>query len=259
MLSVVKEMVQEPVHVHQILLEIPMIMKRDATESANRATIVHRNWLALVSSVPILVQTLVARYPSVTSSNTFQYALVLQNTREIHTSPCGPNSKCREVNSQAVCTCLPEYRGIPPNCRPECVVNAECPPHLACLNKKCTDPCPNTCGVRALCTTKNHNPICTCPVGFTGDPFFQCSPDYIGVPPECRPECILSSECKSHFACVNQKCKDPCPGSCGVNAQCHVVNHIPVCTCMEGFTGDPFAQCRVIPPSKILLFISYPY
>lgn len=91
-------------------------------------------------------------------------------------SPCGPNSKCREVNSQAVCTCLPEYRGIPPNCRPECVVNAECPPHLACLNKKCTDPCPNTCGVRALCTTKNHNPICTCPVGFTGDPFFQCSP-----------------------------------------------------------------------------------
>lgn len=85
MLSVAKEMVLEPVHVHQILLEIPMIMKRDATESANRATIVHRNWLALVSSVPILVQTLAAHYPSVMSSNTFQYALVLQNTREIHT------------------------------------------------------------------------------------------------------------------------------------------------------------------------------
>lgn len=91
-------------------------------------------------------------------------------------SPCGPNSKCREVNGQAVCTCLPEYRGIPPNCRPHCVVNAECPAHLACLNKKCTDPCPNTCGLRALCTTKNHNPICTCPVGFTGDPFSLCSP-----------------------------------------------------------------------------------
>lgn len=85
MLSVAKEMVLEPVHVHQILLEIPMIMKRDATESANRATIVRRNWLALVSSVPILVQTLAVRYPSVMSSNTFQYALVLQNTREIHT------------------------------------------------------------------------------------------------------------------------------------------------------------------------------
>lgn len=91
-------------------------------------------------------------------------------------SPCGPNSKCRVVNGQAVCTCLPEYRGIPPSCRPECIVNAECPPHLACINKKCTDPCPNTCGLRAQCITKNHNPICTCPAGFTGDPFTFCSP-----------------------------------------------------------------------------------
>lgn len=91
-------------------------------------------------------------------------------------SPCGPNSKCRVVNDQAVCTCLPEYRGIPPSCRPECIVNAECPPHLACVNKKCADPCPNTCGLRAQCITKNHNPICTCPAGFTGDPFTFCSP-----------------------------------------------------------------------------------
>ncbi|EZA46539.1 hypothetical protein X777_00055, partial [Ooceraea biroi] len=175
------------------------------------------------------------------------------------------------------------------SCRPECVVNAECPPHLACVNKKCADPCPNTCGLRAQCITKNHNPICTCPAGFTGDPFTLCSPhvpsdiptterppsctpspcgpnslcqiisgnpacsclpNYIGVPPQCRPECILSSECKSLLACVNQRCTDPCPGSCGVNAQCHVLNHLPVCTCMEGFTGDPFTQCSIIPPGK---------
>ncbi|XP_029680457.1 neurogenic locus notch homolog protein 3-like, partial [Formica exsecta] len=202
-------------------------------------------------------------------------------------SPCGPNSKCRVVNGQAVCSCLPDYRGIPPSCRPECIVNAECPPHLACVNTKCADPCPNTCGLRAQCITKNHNPICTCPAGFTGDPFTLCSPhvpddipiterppsctpspcgpnslcqiisgnpacsclpNYIGVPPQCRPECILSSECKSHLACVNQRCSDPCPGSCGINAQCHVLNHLPVCTCMEGFTGDPFTQCSIIPP-----------
>lgn len=90
-------------------------------------------------------------------------------------SPCGPNSKCREINSQAVCTCLPDYKGIPPSCRPECVVNAECPQHLACVNNKCADPCPNSCGLKAQCTTKNHNPICICPVGFTGDPFTLCS------------------------------------------------------------------------------------
>lgn len=203
-------------------------------------------------------------------------------------TPCGPNSKCRTINSQAVCTCLPDYIGAPPSCRPECIVNAECPVHLACINRKCADPCPNTCGVRAQCTTKNHNPICTCPAGFTGDPFTlcipqvevpvtstprppscnpspcgpnsqcqmvfgnpacSCLPNYIGVPPECRPECIISSECKSHLACVNQRCQDPCSGSCGFNAQCHVLNHIPVCTCMEGFTGDPFTECSLIPPT----------
>jgi hypothetical protein len=44
------------------------------------------------------------------------------------------------------------------------------------VNLKCADPCPNTCGIGAQCTTKNHNPICACPPGFTGDPFSQCTP-----------------------------------------------------------------------------------
>lgn len=102
--------------------------------------------------------------------------IFLETLEPCSPSPCGPNSKCRVVNDQAVCTCLPEYRGIPPSCRPECIVNAECPLHLACINKKCVDPCPNICGLKAQCITKNHNPICTCPAGFTGDPFTFCSP-----------------------------------------------------------------------------------
>lgn len=91
-------------------------------------------------------------------------------------SPCGPNAQCRVVNDQAVCSCLPNYNGSPPNCRPECVVSSECPSSRACINNKCSDPCPNTCGVGAQCTTKNHNPICACPAGQTGDPFVRCSP-----------------------------------------------------------------------------------
>ena len=101
---------------------------------------------------------------------------------------------------------------------------------------------PSPCGPNSLCQIISGSPACS------------CSPNYIGVPPECRPECILSSECKSHLACVNQKCQDPCPGSCGVNAQCHVLNHIPVCTCMDGFTGDPFTQCRVTSPGKKIFY-----
>ncbi|VEN46223.1 unnamed protein product [Callosobruchus maculatus] len=202
-------------------------------------------------------------------------------------SPCGPNSQCRNVKDQAVCSCLPTYVGSPPNCRPECIVSSECPADRACINQRCSDPCPNTCGLKAVCTTKNHNPICACPPGFTGDPFTRCVPqpveepptterppscfpspcgpnsqckivgntptcsclpDHIGSPPNCRPECVLNSECGSQLACINQKCKDPCPGSCGVNAQCHIVNHLPICTCIEGHTGDPFTQCNLIPP-----------
>lgn len=91
-------------------------------------------------------------------------------------SPCGPNSQCRAVNQQAVCSCLANYIGSPPSCRPECIVSSECPLDRACVNQRCSDPCPNTCGVRAQCTTKNHNPICACPAGLTGDPFTQCVP-----------------------------------------------------------------------------------
>lgn len=71
-------------------------------------------------------------------------------------------------------------------------------------------------------------------------------PDFIGSPPSCRPECVISSECPSQLACINQHCRDPCPGSCGINAICHVLNHVPVCTCHEGHTGDPFSLCSPV-------------
>lgn len=89
-------------------------------------------------------------------------------------SPCGPNSQCREVNNQAVCSCIPTYIGSPPNCRPECVVSTECPPEKACVQQKCKDPCPGTCGLNANCKVINHSPICSCHTGYTGDPFTRC-------------------------------------------------------------------------------------
>lgn len=91
-------------------------------------------------------------------------------------SPCGPNSQCREVNNQAVCSCLPTYVGSPPGCRPECVVSSECSYDKACSNQKCVDPCPNTCGQNAKCRVNNHSPICYCMDGYTGDPFSRCYP-----------------------------------------------------------------------------------
>lgn len=205
-------------------------------------------------------------------------------------SPCGPNSQCREINEQAVCSCLPEYIGSPPGCRPECTVSSECPQDRACINQKCADPCPGTCGLNANCKTINHSPVCSCQISYTGDPFTRCYPipppkipekpvmtnpcvpspcgpnsqcrdvgnvpscsclpNYIGNPPNCKPECTINSECPSNLACIQEKCRDPCPGSCGTSAQCSVINHTPICTCLEGYTGDPFTYCQPKPPLK---------
>lgn len=201
-------------------------------------------------------------------------------TRPCEPSPCGPDSTCREFNNQAICACLQGYIGNPPNCRPECVQSTDCPPSLACINRKCQDPCPGSCGQNALCNVINHNPICSCPPRYTGSPFTHCvvmdeppplknpcvpspcgpnslctvspggdspicscQPSFEGSPPQCKRECTTSDDCSFDKACINYKCKDPCPGSCGINTICAVHLHSPMCSCQEGYTGDPFTSC----------------
>lgn len=91
-------------------------------------------------------------------------------------TPCGPNSQCRIVGETAVCSCLPNYLGRAPNCRPECMTNSECPRNLACINERCVDPCVGSCASEAICTCYNHQATCRCPDGYVGDPFVACSP-----------------------------------------------------------------------------------
>lgn len=88
-------------------------------------------------------------------------------------SPCGPNAQCKSGQ----CTCLPEYQGDPyRGCRPECVLNNDCPRNRACVRNKCIDPCPGTCGQNAECTVINHVATCSCIQGFIGNAFVQCNP-----------------------------------------------------------------------------------
>jgi len=46
---------------------------------------------------------------------------------------------------------------------------------------------------------------------------------------------------------MKEKCRDPCPGSCGIGSVCNVLNHVPICQCPDGFTGDPFVSCYLKP------------
>lgn len=87
------------------------------------------------------------------------------------------------------------------------------------------------CGPNALCQVKGNSPACS------------CLSNYVGTPPNCRPECVISPDCPSNQACINNKCHDPCPGSCGLNAECRVISHAVTCICAAGFSGDPFVQC----------------
>lgn len=201
-------------------------------------------------------------------------------------SPCGPNSRCLlSPEGFAICSCLPEYRGSPPVCQPECRISAECALNRACANLKCVDPCPGTCGLGAYCEVINHNPICSCPSGQEGDPFISCdypeekfapelprnpcapspcgpnsichvnqghpvcscSPNFIGSPPYCRPECVVSDECPQDKACIKEKCQNPCKNICGHNADCHVIAHAAHCSCSPGYQGDAFIGCTKTP------------
>ncbi|XP_065203167.1 fibroblast growth factor receptor homolog 1-like isoform X2 [Planococcus citri] len=59
----------------------------------------------------------------------------------------------------------------------------------------------------------------------------------------CRPECNSDSECPQNKACRELKCQDLCVGKCGSNAQCQMINREPICSCLHGFTGNPFTYC----------------
>lgn len=104
------------------------------------------------------------------------------------------------------------------------------------------DPCnPSPCGSNAKCS----NGLCTCVIEYQGDPYLGCTP-----------ECILSSDCSREKACIRNKCIDPCPGTCGQNAICDVINHVPMCSCPNGLMGNAFLECRPI-KSMYIYIIHY--
>lgn len=111
------------------------------------------------------------------------------------------------------------------------------------------NPCnPSPCGINAVCQEQNRAGSCSCLPDYFGDPYT-----------ECRPECVMNSDCPKTKACRNLKCQDPCIGVCGLNSECHVTNHSPYCTCFAGYTGSPSTACHEIQRRTTIKYIStYP-
>jgi hypothetical protein len=211
--------------------------------------------------------------PEGTTGDAFRYCSVVPKydapvaeKDPCYPSPCKVGSTCRRSGSTAICECNPGLSGNPyvSGCHPECTVNSDCPLTQACQNQKCVDPCTRgqICAYNAICKTRNHAPVCSCPENMVGDPFVACKPvekkdpcypSPCGPNGICRvingaascqyPECVSNEECPTNKACFNQRCGDPCYRACGENALCHVRNHKAVCSCPAGYMGSPFSQC----------------
>ncbi|XP_031625930.1 neurogenic locus notch homolog protein 1 isoform X2 [Contarinia nasturtii] len=98
----------------------------------------------------------------------------------------------------------------------------------------------NPCGINANCHEALGRPVCSCPIGYSGNPLVSCR----------RSECLDHTECPGHQSCRNGNCIDPCSGTCGVNAECSVRNHVPVCSCPNKYRGDPFTYCTRADPEE---------
>lgn len=123
---------------------------------------------------------------------------------------------------------------------------SECHPSLLAVvpTEGPRNPCnPSPCGANAICRERNGAGSCICLPEYQGDPYTGC-----------RPECVVNSDCGRTRACVNNKCRDPCPGACGNNAECRVANHAPTCTCLPGYTGDPFTNCLLVQAGRLSSF-----
>lgn len=146
-------------------------------------------------------------------------------------SSCGINARCEVFNHSPICSCKPGETGDPfRGCQPILDVPQPERDENPCLTDPCRDSC-NPCGPNSKCRAVGETAACECNIG------------YIGTPPSCRPECVINTDCPAQLACINNKCQNPCEGSCGTNAECHVISHTVSCVCPPSYTGNPFVQC----------------
>lgn len=167
----------------------------------------------------------------------------------IYQNNCSPRAECRPQNHLAVCRCPSGLIGNPyVDCRaeiePTCRRDTDCPAHLACINNDCVDACsvlepchrPSECQITP--TTPVRTMICTCPDGYISNGSSSCKPTNMVVKVG---GCISDADCSEDRACLRGICHNPC--NCGLNAECRIKNHKPVCSCRQGYVGNPEFEC----------------
>lgn len=168
---------------------------------------------------------------------------------------CASNAHCIGRHHKADCTCPTGSTGnpythcapipVPGPPEPKCRTDAECPSLLACIDARCQNPCTHTdiCTPDQQCKVLNTLPlrtiICQCPPDTIVDSNGRCRSVV-----HLQPQCTLDTDCLETDKCVRGGCILACRfDRCGVNALCNSINHQAVCTCAEGYVGNPHVEC----------------
>lgn len=171
---------------------------------------------------------------------------------------CGEKALCQTVFHKPRCSCPDCHIGRPnkacipdPNCESipkrtgdpkgatPCRTDNECPENLRCDHTgQCTSPCESPgyqCEENKKCDVRRHRPVCVCKAGFIVNEYGELI---------CRPEksnCASDDDCASNMACMEGICRNPCVDHglrhylppCPKNKQCEVLDHKPVCICVD--------------------------
>lgn len=169
---------------------------------------------------------------------------------------CGRDAECLAQNHRATCICPAGTQGNPliACVRGHCQYNEDCQDHEACdrLNRVCRPVCDaDSCGSHAHCEGRNHQPVCNCQPGLSGNPYVECSRQIE------QPECTSDSSCPPQLTCVNRRCENPCSRSdvCDVQQTCTVLDTTPtrtvVCKCPPDTITDGQGRCQPIPQADV--------
>ena len=156
---------------------------------------------------------------------------------------CPFNTECQTVNHLATCVCPAGFTGSPLlGCTKDVSLEVEQFSSKLSLNRSSSetnvkDCASMICGLFSECRIVNGEAKCF------------CQSNYIGTPPNCKQECITNIDCPAEKACIQQRCRNACRNKCGRNARCRVdsgVLRTPICTCRNGFEGNPNIDCTPI-------------
>lgn len=193
---------------------------------------------------------------------------------------CGRNSECVARLHSGECQCKSGYYYDGNHCRKiECNSDQECSLEKKCDNHICKNVClVNQCGTNSICVADNHQQLCQCLPGYSGDAHVQCDEvnycesnpcapgafcenshgsfscfckeaDMVGDPYTvgCQKavECQINDHCPKSAKCIHDKngvpkCRDACEDvQCGRNSECFAENHVGLCRCRSGYEGNP--------------------